>query len=161
MSNLTAEIQEAIRKSLPSQTAAELKEYLDNAANTEVKLKDTLSCLTQANETILKHEAELKDLRALKDREAALIAKERILQQGLSDLDHRVMMNDLRNECERRMTQFATDTLKIVFKSQPVGYAFERVSNRSSQSPDTKMGYGTLETRVNDFEKTTQKELEE
>lgn len=160
---LSNDIQDAIRKSLPEQTAAELKSYLEEAAIN----KGLLEKIGKDNEFLSRQLAYKKQecaaLDSYRHKGKALEEKEIALQKLELDLKQNSQINDIRREVAAEKVQHMFEVMKIVFKSQPTGYAFSRqVTENGTEPCQTTASYAqTVSVNKTRNEYVTEKEITE
>ncbi len=158
---LSNDIQEAIRKSLPEQTASELKKYLEQAEAD----KKTIMVLQKKNEDTENRLKEANDERhkllGYRNKESNLEQREFEVSKREVELIHSQELNKIQALCEREKTIMALDVVRTVFKSQPVGYAFRKEVSESAQEPQGGNYGGTTCTSKNSTETVSQREITE
>ncbi len=158
---LSNDIQDAIRKSLPEQTAAELKEYIEEAQRHRHLLDQTLEDKIRLTRALEVKSKECATLDSYRNKEGELSAKEKDLEKLKSDLNHQANINDIRRDVAAEKVQHMFEVMKLVFKSQPVGYAFATNRNESVQVPDPHNTYSTKTMQNSSNEYVTKKEITE
>lgn len=164
MSDINEKILEAIGQSLPAATAGELKKYIEQAESDKKQL-------VAKNDEIIRLKALSDDQqKRIKEFEAMFLhasvnksETERLAAQRI-DLDHRQSLQDITSKCESDKTNFALECLKTVFKSQPIGYAFDRSVTKTEAVPVQGYNNGpghVQRENVNETERVTKKDISE
>lgn len=158
---LSNDIQDAIRKSLPEQTAAELKKYLEDAEMNKNIIKSQSQSIDTLSRQKQELELQLHGLRHLDGMKDAINADYKKIEMDKIEFRHQKEMNDIKIQAELGKTHHMMETMKIVFKSQPVGYAFATTKNESVQVPDPSNTYNSKTLNNNSSEYVTKKEITE
>lgn len=162
MNELNNEILEAIKKNLPQTTAGELKKFIEQADIDKITLHDLKNHVEVANKKISDLVADNNFLSSYRLRLAEIERTEK--EQSLERISqaHARELLGLITIHEREKTQNMMDVVKIVFKSQPVGYAFTRNVYENGQEASGSGQYGsTVPTNKNITENVTRKEVTE
>ncbi len=160
MTNLTVEIQEAIRKSLPEQTAHELKSYLSKAEKDAMKVVELELKVNLLEEEIKRKNSFLIKADNIENREINVKLKEEEIYTRTVQIKHTEDILKLRQEHATDIKLTAIDMMKIVFKSQPTGYAFSVSKTESGNEPQTGNNYGaTVCTNRTSNESTIKREI--
>lgn len=158
MTQLSQDMQEAIRKSLPEQTAHELKEYLNNAENNAFELQKIrlkFSQLEEENNRLTQHILKAGEIG---NRESLVISREKEIEHRLIKISHTEEILKLNQEHAVDIRHTALDMMRTVFKSQPLGHAFTK--NTSEYVPGNQHNGYAAYTKAN-TETTTSKEITE
>lgn len=163
MSTLNTEIQEAIRKSLPEQTANELKQYLATAesnAKKVVQLEERVLSLMKYNSTKTDQLIKAGDLEA---REQGISCKEKEIMERLAKISHQEEIIKLKLDHAVDIKCTALEMVRTVFKSQPVGYAFStsRIENANEAIPNNSGYHNMANTSRSSTENVTKREITE
>jgi fructose-specific component phosphotransferase system IIB-like protein len=161
MTTLTQDIQDAIRKSLPEQTAAELKDFIQKAQQDAAELvkckeKLELSITMQADQVRMIAKAGNLETREnlVKGKEVELLARE-------TTIKHQEEILKIATANAHARYNDALSMMQIVFKSQPTGYAFSRQVNESGSQPQHGEYGGTTSVSKTSNEYTTKREITE
>lgn len=162
MSQLTQDLQDAIQKSLPQQVAGELSTFIAKA-NSDATLLKVVQDKNIALEQLVKNHADIiNDLRKWEKLDAFLMEKEEALNAREIAINHKEELNKLTVQCAQNKEQNMMDVLRVVFKSQPVGFAFNRQVSEHAQEPQVSGNYGgTVPTNKNTTEMITHREITE
>lgn len=160
--SLSNDIQDAIRKALPEQTAAELKDFIEKAQRDKSELAQCkasleLSLKVQQDQTAVIAKAGNLETREnmVKGKEAELIARE-------TQIKHQEEILKIATSNAHSRYNDAMAMMQIVFKSQPIGYAFSRQINENGNEPSRNENYGsTVSTNKTHNEYTTKREITE
>lgn len=159
---LSTDLQNAIQKNLPQVVAGELAEYLSQAEKDKKTIIELINNGKSLEERLSAKIKECNELSHYRDLEKSLFAKEKFLYDIEQGLKKSQEIEIVKSICAKEKVDNMFDVMKIVFKSQPVGHAFNKSITSSEYIPGNQSNnYCGQSVNSSSSETTTVKEISE